>query len=153
MSQCRLKLSQCYAVLQQSIPANANNTDVLQAVEGLREVCLVLKGRHLPHPLEVEPAYEAGETRVDKQPATVQRSVSPPTQLTLQQRQNQEKQKTGTLKKKDPAAATASHPPPKSEVDMKVFSKVEGHSECVQGAPSKDPLGTGSKSEEKPPFT
>jgi hypothetical protein len=34
-------------------------------------------------------------------------------------------------------------PPPKKDVDMKVFSRAEGLSECVQGAPSKDPLGIG----------
>ncbi|KAJ9596716.1 hypothetical protein L9F63_012258 [Diploptera punctata] len=131
MSQCRIKVSQSYAVLQHNISATSN-TDVLQALECLKEVCVILKGRHhIPHPLEVEPAYEAGEIRLDKQTTTVQRSASPPTQLTLQQRQNQEKHKTtGTLKKKE------------VEVDMKVFSQKEGDSDCVQGAPSKDPLGT-----------
>ena len=117
-------------------------------------MCLILKGRHhIPHPLAVEPAYEAGETRLDKRAAAVLRSASPPTQLTLQQRQNQEKQKTGTLKKKDIVTSGIPHPPPNSEVDMKVFSKIEGHSECVQGAPSKNPLGTATDYEAKPPCT
>jgi hypothetical protein len=112
------------------------------------QLCSLLKSHHhLSQSLEVEPAYEAGETQIDKQSVTVQRAISPPTQLALQS-QNQEKQKTAVSKRKDMGV-----PPPKSEVDMMVFSKTEGLSECVQGAPSKDPLGTGHNLEEEPPFT
>lgn len=92
---------------------------------------------HLSQQLEVETAYEAGETRTDKQSATLQRALSPPTKLALHH-PNQEKKKMIVEKQKDVGV-----PPPKSDVDMKVFSAVEGLSECVQGAPSKDPLGTG----------
>jgi hypothetical protein len=110
------------------------------------QLCSLLKSRHhISQPLEVEPAYEAGETRIDKQSVALQRAVSPPTQLAI--RQNQEKQKVVVAKQKDVV------PPPKGEVDMEVFSKTEGLSECVQGAPSKDPLGTGLSLEGEPPFT
>jgi hypothetical protein len=34
-------------------------------------------------------------------------------------------------------------PLPKSVEELKVFSTVVGLSECVQGAPSEDPLGIG----------
>jgi hypothetical protein len=87
-------------------------------------------------PLEVEPACEAGETGIDKKSVALQRAISPPTELAVCQ--NQDKQKVVTAKRKDVAV-----PPPKGEVDMKVFSRTEGLSERVQGAPSKDPLGTG----------
>lgn len=110
-------------------------------------MCSLLRSRHnVSQPLEVEPAYEAGETRIDKQSVALQRVVSPPTQLALHH--NQEKQKVVVAKRKDVVV-----PPPKGEVDMKVFSKTEGLSECVQGAPSKDPLGTGLNFEGEPPFT
>jgi hypothetical protein len=109
------------------------------------QLCSLLKSHnHLSQPLEVEPAYEAGETRIDKQ--SVQRAVSPPTQLALCQ--NQEKQKMAAAKRKD-----VRMPPPKSDVDMKLLSITEGLCECVHGAPSKDPLGTGCSIEGEPPFT
>jgi hypothetical protein len=111
------------------------------------QLCSLLKSpSHSSQPLEVEPAYEAGETRTDKQSVVVQRAVSPPTQLALCQ--NQEKQKVAAAKRKDVQV-----PPPKSDVDMKLLSITEGLCECVHGAPSKDPLGTGYSTEEKPPFT
>jgi hypothetical protein len=100
---------------------------------------------HLSHPLEVEPAYEAGEIRTDKQSVTVQRSVSPPTELALCQ--NQEKQKMADVKRN-----AVQVPPPRSEVDMNLLGISEGQSECVEGAPSKDPLGTRCSVEGKPPF-
>lgn len=111
------------------------------------QLCSLLRSRHhISQPLDVEPAYEAGETRIDKQSVALQRAVSPPTQLAL--RHNQEKQKVVAAKRKDVVV-----PPPKGEVDMKVFSKTEGLSECVPGAPSKDPLGTGLSLEREPPLT
>lgn len=99
---------------------------------------------HLPQQLEVETAHEAGETRIDKQSVTLQRAISPPTKLVLQ-RQNQDKKKVVVEKRKDVGV-----PPPKSVEDMKVFSIVEGLSECVQGAPSKDPLGIGHSFDREP---
>jgi hypothetical protein len=81
----------------------------------------------------VEPAYEAGETRIDKKSLALQRAISPPTELALCQSRSESK-----AKRKDVVV-----PPPKGEVDMKVFRRTEGLSECVQGAPSKDPLGRG----------
>ena len=102
------------------------------------QLCSLLRSHHhLSQQLEVETAYEAGETRTDKQSATLQRALSPPTKLALKH-QNQEKKKMVAEKGKNVGA-----PPPKSDVNMKVFSTVEGLSECVQGAPSKDPLGIG----------
>jgi hypothetical protein len=92
--------------------------------------------------MEVEPAYEAGETRIDKKSAALRLAISPPTELALCQ--SQDKQKVVIAKRKDVVVL-----PPKGEVDMKVFSRTEGPSECVQGAPSKDPLGTGCLEGEK----
>lgn len=145
MTLCRMKLSQYHAVLQRSSPSTPS-VETLQVLDGLQELCSLLRSHHhVSQPLEVEPAYEAGETRIDKQLVALQRAVSPPTQLAL--RHNQEKQKVVAAKQKDVV------PPPKGEVDMKVFSKTEGLSECVQGAPSKDPLGTRLNLEGEPPFT
>ncbi|XP_069675609.1 TBC1 domain family member 5 [Periplaneta americana] len=145
MSISRMKLLQYHSVLQRNLSPSAS-PEAVQAIDGLRELCSLLKSRHhLSHPLEVEPAYEAGEVRVDKQQATVQRAVSPPTQLTLQQ----EKQVTAAVKKRDVGGI----PPPRSEVDMMVFSQTEGVAGCVQGAPSKNPLGTENNPERERPFT
>lgn len=115
------------------------------------QLCSLLRNHHhLSQQLEVETAHEAGETRTDKQSATLQRAVrtdkqlatpqravSPPTKLALEH-QNQEKKKMVVEKGKD-----VDIQPPKSDVDMKVFRTVEGLSEYVQGAPSIDPLGIG----------
>lgn len=144
MSLCRMKLSQYHNLLQRSFPPTAS-AEVLQVLEGLQELCSLLRShRHLSQQLEVETAYEAGETRTDKQSVTLQRALSPPTKLALQ-RQNQEKKKMVVEKRKDGGV-----PPPKSDVRMKVFSTVEGLSECVQGVPSKDPLGIGHSLEREP---
>jgi len=102
------------------------------------QLCSLLRNHHhLSQQLEVETAHEAGETRTDKQSATLQRALSPPTKLALQH-QNQEKKKMVVEKGKD-----VDVPLPKSDEELKVFSRVVGLSECVQGAPSKDPLGIG----------
>ncbi|KDR24084.1 TBC1 domain family member 5 isoform X2 [Zootermopsis nevadensis] len=146
MSLCRMKLLQYHSLLQRSFPPTAS-AEAMQAVDGLQELCSLLKSHSRLHkPLEVEPAYEAGETRIDKQSVMVQRAVSPPTQLALCQ--NQEKQKMAAAKRKD-----VRMPPPKSDVDMKLLSITEGLCESVHGAPSKDPLGTGYDTEGEPPFT
>jgi hypothetical protein len=138
---CRMKLSQYHTLLHRSFASTAS-AEVLQVLEGLQELCSLLRNHHhLAQQPEVETAREAGETRTDKQSATLQRALSPPTKLALQH-QNQEKKKMVVEKGKDVDVQ-----PPKSDVDMKVFSTVEGRSECVQGAPSKDPLGIGHSHE------
>ncbi|XP_066994903.2 TBC1 domain family member 5 [Anabrus simplex] len=140
MSLCHLKLAQYRTVLQHSI-GTAENSEAQQALDGINELCSLLNSRrHVSSPPEIEPAYEAGEVRVERQQsASTHRSIPPPNQLLLHQGQDRIRRRDGA-KIQVPGQGTSTPPP----VPMKTFKEgigVEG--EKVEGAPVKDPLAAG----------